>query len=471
MSLVFRLLLSLQLEIINYFILEISSIDPLICLLSVATTAEPFFIGISTKVVVCLIIMCVLLLCSAMASSSETAYFSLQPNDINELESSSNRNEQLVLEIRQKPKTLLVTILITNNLVNISITILSTYIMNMMFNLAVNQIAAFILNVVVVTSLILLVGEMIPKVYASKKAKSIAIMMAPILKVLTVVFKPLSKIFVSSTSFIDKRLVKKTGTISLSDLSTAVDITTEDGSSPEEKNMLKGIATFGEKEVSEIMRARVNMFSISMETTFEELMPQIIDKGFSRIPVFDKDLDDVKGMLYVKDLLPHLDDNNFAWQKLIRPVFFVPENKKINDLFQDFRAKKIHIAIVVDEYGGTSGLVTLEDIVEEIVGDISDEFDKEPENDLYKKVDNETYIFKAQISIIDFCRVFGIDDDYFEEIEGESDTLAGMILEIEGRIPEVGFKCSYNDFTFEIVEADNKRIIKIKVIYNNSDNE
>ena len=408
--------------------------------------------------------MCALLLCSAMASSSETAYFSLQPNDINELESSQNHNEQLVLEIRQKPKTLLVTILIFNNLVNISITIFSTYIMSMMFNLAVNPVAAFILNVIVVTSLILLVGEMIPKVYASKKAKSIAVFMAPILKVLILIFKPLSNVFVSSTSFIDKKLVKKTGSISLSDLSTAVDIATEEGSSPEEKNMLKGIATFGEKEVSDIMRPRVNMFSVSLETDFEELMKQVVDKGFSRIPVYDKDLDDVKGILYVKDLLPYIDEKDFAWQKLLRPAFFVPENKKINDLFQDFRAKKIHIAIVVDEYGGTSGLVTLEDIVEEIVGDISDEFDKEPENDNYKKIDNETYIFKAQISIVDFCKVFGINDDYFEEIEGESDTLAGIILEMEGRIPEMGFKCSYKEFTFEIVESDNKHIIKIKVI-------
>ena len=428
------------------------------------SATEPFFIGVSAKVVFCLILMCALLLCSAMASSSETAYFSLQPNDINELESSQNHNEQLVLEIRQKPKTLLVTILIFNNLVNISITIFSTYIMSMMFNLEVNPVAAFILNVIVVTSLILLVGEMIPKVYASKKAKSIAVLMAPILKVLILIFKPLSNVFVSSTSFIDKKLVKKTGSISLSDLSTAVDIATEEGSSPEEKNMLKGIATFGEKEVSDIMRPRVNMFSVSLETDFEELMKQVVDKGFSRIPVYDKDLDDVKGILYVKDLLPYIDEKDFAWQKLLRPAFFVPENKKINDLFQDFRAKKIHIAIVVDEYGGTSGLVTLEDIVEEIVGDISDEFDKEPENDNYKKIDNETYIFKAQISIVDFCKVFGINDDYFEEIEGESDTLAGIILEMEGRIPETGFKCSYKEFTFEIVESDNKHIIKIKVI-------
>lgn len=413
--------------------------------------------------------MCLLLLCSAMASSSETAYFSLQPNDISELEESSNRNEQLVLEIRQNPKNLLATILIANNLVNISITILSTYIMNMLFNMDVNPIAAFILNVVVVTSLILLVGEMIPKVYATKKAKAIATLMAPIIKVLMKLLKPLCIVFVRSTSFIDKRLVKKTGTISLSDLSTAVDIATEEGSSPEEKNMLKGIASFGEKEVSDIMRPRVDMFSLSMETTFEELMPQVIDKGFSRIPVYDKDLDDVKGMLYVKDLLPHLDDKNFGWQELIRPVFFVPENKRINDLFQDFRTKKIHIAIVVDEYGGTSGLVTLEDIVEEIVGDISDEFDKEPENEYYKKIDNDTYVFKAQISLIDFCRVFEINDDYFREIEGESDTLAGMILEMEGRIPEVGFKCNYKEYTFEIVESDKKRIIRIKVTRKNEE--
>lgn len=413
--------------------------------------------------------MCLLLLCSAMASSSETAYFSLQPNDISELEESSNRNEQLVLEIRQNPKNLLATILIANNLVNISITILSTYIMNMLFNMDVNPIAAFILNVVVVTSLILLVGEMIPKVYATKKAKTIATLMAPIIKLLMKLLKPLCIVFVRSTSFIDKRLVKKTGTISLSDLSTAVDIATEEGSSPEEKNMLKGIASFGEKEVSDIMRPRVDMFSLSMETTFEELMPQVIDKGFSRIPVYDKDLDDVKGMLYVKDLLPHLDDKNFGWQELIRPVFFVPENKRINDLFQDFRTKKIHIAIVVDEYGGTSGLVTLEDIVEEIVGDISDEFDKEPENEYYKKIDNDTYVFKAQISLIDFCRVFEINDDYFREIEGESDTLAGMILEMEGRIPEVGFKCNYKEYTFEIVESDKKRIIRIKVTRKNEE--
>ena len=278
-----------------------------------------------------------------------------------------------------------------------------------------------------------------------------------------ITFKPLSKIFVVSTSFIDKRAAKKTSNISLSDLSTAVEITTEEGASQDEKNMLKGIATFGEKEVSDVMKPRVNMFSVSLDTAFHDLMTQIVEKGFSRIPVYDKDLDDVKGLLYVKDMLPYVEKADFEWQNLMRPAFFVPENKKINDLFQDFRAKKIHMAIVVDEYGGTSGLVTMEDIVEEIVGDISDEFDKEPENDNYKKIDDSTYIFKAQISLIDFCKILSVKDNYFEEIEGESDTLAGLILEKEGRIPETGFTCTFKDFTFEITEADNKHIIKIKV--------
>lgn len=417
--------------------------------------------------------MCLLLFCSGLVSASETAYFSLQPNDINELESSHKRSEKLVLEIRQEPKMLLATILVSNNLINVTITIFSAYIMNLMFNIAVNPVAIFILNVVVVTSLILLVGEMIPKIYATKKAKNIAVNMAKIIEVLLVIFKPLSKLLVSSTSFVDKRIAKKNNIISLSDLSTAVDITTEDGTSIEEKNMLRSIATFGDKEVSDVMKPRVSLFAVPLETGFSHLMKIIIDKGYSRIPVYEETLDDIKGMLYVKDLLPYVDMKDFSWQNLIRPVFFVPENKKINDLFQDFRAKKIHIAIVVDEYGGTSGLVTMEDILEEIVGDISDEFDKVPENEYYKKISDNTYLFKAQTSLIDFCKVFGINDNYFEEIKGESDTLAGMILEKEGRIPETGYKCDFKDFFFEMAESDIRHLIKIKVIYNKrkTDNE
>ena len=336
-------------------------------------TDVPFFLGIDTVTIICLVILCVLLLFSALASASETAFFSLLPNDINEMENSDRRADKLVLELRNKPKTFLATILITNNLVNVTITIFSTYIMARMFNLAANLVWAFIINVVVVTSLLLIFGEMIPKITAAKKARSLSTALAPSIRVLVIVFKPLSNLLVKSTAIIDKKLAKKNANpLSISDLTTAVDITTAEETPDEERSMLQGIATFGEKEVSDIMQPRVQLFAVKNTTKFDHLLELIIENGFSRIPVYEDTLDEIKGILYVKDLLPHLDDADFQWQGLLRPAFFVPENKKINDLFQDFRAKKIHIAIVVDEYGGTSGLVTMEDILEEIVGDISD---------------------------------------------------------------------------------------------------
>ena len=432
----------------------------------------PFFLGISWTTVIYLLILCLLLLCSALASASETAFFSLLPNDINELENSDRRSAKLVLELRQKPKEFLATILITNNLVNVTITIFSTYIMSRMFNLAANPVWAFIINVVVVTSLILIFGEMIPKITAAKRARSLATSLAPSIKVLMVVFKPLSNLLVKSTVLIDKRLAKKNvNQLTITDLTTAVDITTDDETPIEERSMLQGIATFGEKEVSDIMQPRVQLFAVKITTEFEHLIELIIENGFSRIPVYEDTLDEIKGILYVKDLLPHLEEHDFQWQGLLRPAFFVPENKKINDLFQDFRAKKIHIAIVVDEYGGTSGLVTMEDVLEEIVGDISDEFDSVVDNINYKKIDDKTYIFQAQTSLVDFCKVFDINELYFESIKGESDTLAGLILEMEGRIPQAGFSTSYKEFVFQIEKADKRRIIEIKVTYNEKTDE
>ena len=426
-----------------------------------------FFLGITWITALCLVILCVLLVFSALASASETAFFSLLPNDINEMENSSKRSDKLVLELRAKPKQFLATILITNNLVNVTITIFSTYIMSRMFNMAANPVWAFIINVVVVTSLLLIFGEMLPKITATKKAPQLSRALAPSIKFLMVVFKPLSSLMVRSTSLIDKRLAKKnTNGLSISDLTTAVDITTDEETPIEERTMLQGIATFGEKEVSDIMQPRVRLFAIKYTKKFETLIDLIIENGFSRIPVYGDTLDDIKGILYVKDLLPYLDETDFKWQSLLRPAFFVPENKKINDLFQDFRAKKIHIAIVVDEYGGTSGLVTMEDVLEEIVGDISDEFDIVAENQNYKKIDDKTYIFKAQTSLVDFCKVFEINELYFEDIKGESDTLAGLILEMESRIPPVGFSTSYKEFVFKIEKADKRRIIEIKVTYN-----
>lgn len=427
----------------------------------------PFFIGMSWTSAICLIIFIMLLMLSAIASGSETAFFSLLPNDINEMENSDNRAEKLVLELRNKPKQFLATILIFNNLVNVTITIFSTYIMSLMFNLEVNPLWAFIINVIIVTSLLLIFGEMIPKITAAKSARSLATNIAPMIKFLMFFFKPLSSILVHSTSIIDKRLAKKNvNTLSITDLSTAVDITTADETPADERSMLQGIATFGEKEVSDIMQPRVQLFAVKLSTQFDNLIEMVIQNGFSRIPVYEDTLDDIKGVLYVKDLLPFLDTPDFHWQRLIRQAFFVPENKKINDLFQDFRSKKIHIAIVVDEYGGTSGLVTMEDVLEEIVGDIRDEFDAANDNKFYHKIDDNTYIFQGQTSLVDFCKVFDINELYFEEIKGESDTLAGLILEMEGRIPVAGYSTSYKEFGFVIEKADKRRIIEIKVTYN-----
>lgn len=427
----------------------------------------PFFIGMSWTSAICLIIFIMLLLLSAIASGSETAFFSLLPNDINEMENSDNRAEKLVLELRNKPKQFLATILIFNNLVNVTITIFSTYIMSLMFNLEVNPLWAFIINVIIVTSLLLIFGEMIPKITAAKSARSLATNIAPMIKFLMFFFKPLSSILVHSTSIIDKRLAKKNvNTLSITDLSTAVDLTTADETPADERSMLQGIATFGEKEVSDIMQPRVQLFAVKLSTQFDNLIEMVIQNGFSRIPVYEDTLDDIKGILYVKDLLPFLDTSDFHWQRLIRQAFFVPENKKINDLFQDFRSKKIHIAIVVDEYGGTSGLVTMEDVLEEIVGDIRDEFDAANDNKFYHKIDDNTYIFQGQTSLVDFCKVFDINELYFEEIKGESDTLAGLILEMEGRIPVAGYSTSYKEFGFVIEKADKRRIIEIKVTYN-----
>lgn len=427
----------------------------------------PFFIGMSWTSAICLIIFIMLLMLSAIASGSETAFFSLLPNDINEMENSDNRAEKLVLELRNKPKQFLATILIFNNLVNVTITIFSTYIMSLMFNLEVNPLWAFIINVIIVTSLLLIFGEMIPKITAAKSARSLATNIAPMIKFLMFFFKPLSSILVHSTSIIDKRLAKKNvNTLSITDLSTAVDLTTADETPADERSMLQGIATFGEKEVSDIMQPRVQLFAVKLSTQFDNLIEMVIQNGFSRIPVYEDTLDDIKGILYVKDLLPFLDTSDFHWQRLIRQAFFVPENKKINDLFQDFRSKKIHIAIVVDEYGGTSGLVTMEDVLEEIVGDIRDEFDAANDNKFYHKIDDNTYIFQGQTSLVDFCKVFDINELYFEEIKGESDTLAGLILEMEGRIPVAGYSTSYKEFGFVIEKADKRRIIEIKVTYN-----
>lgn len=440
--------------------------DPLIGLLTVV--ASNFYTGFSghrISAIVGLVVLCLLLIASALISSSETAFFSLKPADVDDLEQRGDAKSKLVLGLREKPKTLLATILIGNNFVNVTITLLSTYLMALLFDMANYPVAAFLLEVVVVTSLILIVGEITPKIYASNRPVAVARFMARPLRFLIGFFKPLSKLLVNSTSFMDKHLEKKKGEISMEDLSTAVEIATDESTPLEEKQMLKGIASFSEKEVSNVMIPRVDIIGVEHGMGFADMLAIVIKSGFSRIPVYDETLDKVTGILYVKDLLPYLDAQSYEWQKLVRPAFFVPENRKINDLFQDFREKKIHIAIVVDEYGGTSGLITMEDVIEEIVGEINDEFDESSKEEHYTKLDDGSYLFKAQTSIVDFCKVFGVDEGYFEPMQGEADTLAGLILEIEGRIPEIGFKFNFEKFHLEITDADPKRIKEVKVMF------
>jgi len=449
--------------------LETPDPDPYASIFSLMTSI--IFLGFDANTVFSLLVLLLLLAVSALISGSETAFFSLKPTDLNALKEEASEQNKKVLHLREIPKTLLATILIVNNLVNVSIVILSSYITFNLFDFSQNALAAFLIQVVVITSLILIFGEIVPKIYANKKPLRIAQMMAPVLLVFIYIFKPLSAALVGSISFLDKHLANKTHSLTMSELSAAIDITSDETTPPAEKKMLKGIATFGEKEVRSVMKSRVDITAIDVKASFDKLIDMVLNSGFSRIPVFEGNLDKVLGILYIKDLIPFLSNDDIDWKKLIRPAFFVPENKKINDLLQEFRQKKIHMAIVVDEYGGTAGLLTLEDIIEEIVGDISDEFDKVPDDSFYKKTGQGIYVFEGRSNLVDFIKVMDLEDHYFENVQGDSDTLAGLLLELEGRIPENGVQVKCKGFLFEVVDADTRRIKQIKVTYNKNNED
>ena len=442
--------------------MEEADLDPLLDPLM--NIANQVFTGFSIEAIIGLIVLLILIVLSGLVSGSETAFFSLAPADVDGLNNSKHTKDKLILELRNKPKELLATILIVNNFINVAIVILAAYLTGLIFNLDSNPVLSFILQVIVITSIILLFGEIIPKIFANKEPVMIANIMALPLKFLKIFFKPLSFILVNSTTLIDKKVGKKGQSISYSELSDAIEITVDESAPLEEKKILKGIATFGEKEASEIMQSRVNVTAIEDRISFQEVLKIVSDSGFSRIPVYKESFDHVIGVLYIKDLIPYSKvDENIDWLSLIRPAIFVPENKRINVILQDFRKKKIHLAIVVDEYGGTSGIITLEDIIEEIVGEISDEFDKEMQQFKFKRISDKSYLFEAKTPLNDFCKILDIDDNIFDEIRGESDSIGGLILELEGEMPEKGRKVTVKQFEFEIVNVDSRKINEVKV--------
>jgi len=420
------------------------------------------------------LVLFLLLICSALISGAEVAFFSLSQTHLDEL-SNKTKGDNLVVILLEKPKRLLATILITNNFVNILIVLLfaslgnlflqqDLSIQNSWFHIS-SEYVKFGIEVVLVTFLILLFGEVLPKVYASRKAVQFSQFMAKPIKVLNVLCSPFSYPLINFTGFIEKRLGNKNSNFNVETLSQALELTSDDATTKEEQKILEGIVNFGSTETVQIMKPRIDIFALHSDTPYEEVLRLILKNGYSRNPVYKDSIDNIIGVLYAKDLLGHLNKKNFKWQDLIRKPFFVPENKKLDDLLSDFREKKNHLAVVVDEYGGTSGIVTLEDVIEEIVGDINDEFDDE---DLaYSKIDANNYIFDGKISIKDFCRVMDDEDEEkFEEEKGESETIAGFILEIFGRFPRKGDKINFDNYTFTIEASDRKRIKQIKVTRN-----
>ncbi len=437
-------------------------IDPYAEVLFIIT--EAVFKPLTLPVLFSCVVMLVLVLFSALISGSEIAFFSLNPVQLKSLKSEKSKINDLILALLERPKRLLATILIANNFVNVAIVILSTYIIAGLFNLQAHPVLAFTVQVVVITSLLLIFGEIMPKIYSAVNPVRFAKFMGRPIRTMIRLFYPLSILLVKSSNIIDKRISKKGTFLSMSELSEAIDLTSDEDTPEEERKILKGIVKFSDIDVTEIMKPRVDVTAVDIATSYNELLSIILDCGYSRIPTFEGNFDNIAGILYVKDLLPHLDKgDDFDWQSLLRPVFFVPENKKINDLLQEFQQKKIHLSIVVDEYGGTSGIVTLEDIIEEIVGEITDEFDTEDDELSYTKINEKNYLFDAKTLINDFCKILEIDDRIFEEIKGDSETLAGLILEVEGKIPKANETTLIKGFEFKVKKADGRRIEEVLV--------
>lgn len=410
--------------------------------------------------VIALALAVLLLFASGFISASEVAFFSLKPNDINRIKEGNHPADSVILDLLNNSEFLLATILIANNFVNVAIVMLCTYGINEWLDFSNVPMLGFVLETIVLTFLLLLFGEIMPKIYAKQNTLPFIHKAAPTLLNIQKICKPLAALLVHSTSTINKTLAKKKYDISVDELSKALELTSK--AIPEEKEMLAEIIKFYNKTADEIMTSRLDMEDLDIKANFKEVIDTIIKCGYSRIPVYSGTEDNIKGILYIKDLLPYLDKpETFRWQSLIRPAYFVPETKKIDDLLEEFRTNKIHMAIVVDEFGGTSGIVTMEDILEEIVGEISDEYDEDEKQ--YIRLADGSYIFEAKIQLTDFFRATDTDPAEFEKITEEVETLAGLLLEIKGDFPRRREVIEYKNYRFQILEMDNRRILKVKL--------
>jgi putative hemolysin len=415
--------------------------------------AKPFEI----QVLIGILAVLFLLVSSALVSGAETAFFSLTPAELESLRNSKSKSSKTVIKLLEMPNRLLASILVANNLINVGIVIITAFITNSLFDFSESPVLGFIIQVMIITSLIVFIGEILPKVYANRHAVHFSKLMASPLDISEKIFQPL--IFLLITSLVNKRFSQRRKNLSLGELSDAFELTEQ--SIDEDKTILKGIIKFGNIDVREIMTSRMDVVGASIKTPFRKLISLIVESGYSRIPVYAKDLDHIKGILYIKDLLPHLDKpGSFQWQSLIRAVHYTPGTKKISDLLREFQTGKIHMAVVIDEYGGTSGIISLEDILEEIVGEISDESDIEIP--FYVKVDDNTYLFEGKITLNDFLKTMDEKEDFFDDIKGEADTLAGLILELKGEIPRKNETFSYRHYNFTVKSVDTRRIKQIQ---------
>lgn len=430
------------------------------------TLSEVHWIAPTTGVIIAAVLAAILLVFSGFASGSEIAFFSLSPQDLNEMDPEHNSTDAQVKKLRDDSERTLATILITNNFVNVTIIMLCNYIFAHIVDFGKAVWLQFLCITVLLTFLLLLFGEIMPKIFARQNPLAFCRRMVGPLMALRSFFWPLGSILLRSGILVEKVVPQDNHVLSVDDLEQALELT-DKNEIKEEQSMLQGIIRFGDETVKEVMTSRQDVVDIDIKSSYADVLKCIVENNYSRIPVYQNNSDNIRGVLYIKDLLPHLSKPSaFRWQSLIRPPYFVPETKKIDDLLREFQDNKVHIAIVVDEFGGTSGIVTLEDILEEIVGEINDEYDEEEKT--YTRLNRNTYVFDGKTLLSDFCRILNVNDDEFSEVEGDADTVAGLLLEIKGDFPEVHEKLSYKNYLFEILEIEERRIAKVKIIVRDS---